>query len=161
MSNNFKNFQNREPYGFMNNAIECHNGIFQAIYFMDNLSGSLLLSKNFTIKTRAAKDEDLIGNFLNALNLFIKEIRPDDQNDEVQEINFKKTRILYENVDRLTIIAITNKYNINLERKILNKILTDFYNRYKEKIGQFNGLIDPSILSYKKILERFDYTNGF
>ena len=82
---------------------------FHAIYFVDSLTGSLLISNKFSDKSSLTEtDEDLISSFLNAINMFIKEIQT-NKNDEIQEINFKDTRILYEKKGRMLCIGITKK----------------------------------------------------
>jgi len=126
---------------------------FHAIYFLDNLTGSLFLSNKYSTQSAFSSNGDLISGFLNALNLFIKEINPQENDDEIEEINFKETRILYERKGRLLVIAISKKTNVEIERTILRQIMEDFYGRYEKDISKFNGLIDPNILLYKKRLE--------
>ena len=56
---------------------------FHAIYFVDSLTGSLLISNKFSDKSSLTEtDEDLISSFLNAINMFIKEIQT-NKNDEI------------------------------------------------------------------------------
>ena len=88
--------------------------------------------------------------------MFIKEIRPEERDDEIQEINFKETRLIYERKGRLLVIAISKKTNLEIERKILHKIVQDFYLRYENDIKDFNGIIKPSFLNYKKRLENMN-----
>ena len=80
------------------------------------------------------------------MNLFINEI---NGNEEIQEINFKQMRILYERRDRLIVIAISKKMDLQLEKYVVHEILNDFYYRFKKQISQFTGLIDKEMLSYK------------
>ena len=94
------------------------------------------------------KNEDLISSFLNAINLFINEIQ--DNKEEVQEINFKGTRILYERKGRLICIGISKKMQLKLERTLLHGILSDFYGKFKPFIEKFSGVINPSMLEYKE-----------
>ena len=96
--------------------------------------------------------DDLICSFLNALNHFINELK-EGENEELQEINFKDTRILYEREGRLLVIAVTRKNDIQMERGIVREILEDFYLRFKTQINNFNGAIAPVIVDYKKRLE--------
>jgi hypothetical protein len=103
----------------------------------------------------------LISGFLNALNLFINEIKPESMNDEIQEVNFKDSRILYERRGRLSVIAISKKTNLQVERVILHRIMEDFYYRFESAIRNFNGNIDPSILQYKKRLENMNLNTLF
>jgi hypothetical protein len=123
---------------------------FIALYFIDNLSGSLLVSKKFSNNSKICDtDEDLISSFLNAMNLFINELNNREQsNEEIQEINFKDTRIIYERKDRLLVIGITNKTDLITERKILHNLLLDFYERFEPKIRNFNGVIDSDFHKY-------------
>ena len=141
-------------FGFPLEKIRNSDHGFHAIFFIDSFSGSLLLSKRYTALSTFLS-EDLISNFLIALNLFIKEIN-EDNNEEIQDINFKETRILYERMGRLIVIAITKKVNLQLERGILREIIEDFYMKYKNYINNFKGIIDPTILKYKKKLESMD-----
>ena len=82
-------------------------------------------------------------------------------NEEIQEINFKGTRILYEREGRLLAIGITKKTNLQMERGILREIVEDFYIRFKNFINNFNGEVDPSVLNYKKRLESMNLNSLF
>ncbi|MFW9771170.1 MAG: hypothetical protein ACFFEO_03250 [Candidatus Thorarchaeota archaeon] len=158
MSFNFNKIVNNKSFGFKRvNQSDC---FFHAIYFLDNLTGSLLISKQYSQNRNNTSNGDLISGFLNALNLFIKEIKPGDTDEEIQEINFRETRILYERLGRLSVIAITKKLNLKFERHLLHYIINDFYNRYENSINQFNGIIEPSILNYEKKLEMLNYYNS-
>ncbi|MHA1670853.1 MAG: hypothetical protein ACTSV5_09775 [Promethearchaeota archaeon] len=152
---------NIKSYGFSNRQQDVNSNRFLAIYFLDKLSGSLLLSKEYSLSPNSAIDMDLIGGFLNALNLFIKEVKPGDKSEEIQEINFDETRILYERYGRLLVIAITRKTSLNIERSILKQIVHDFYSRFEGSINHFDGRIEPSILKYKKRLEITNLNTNF
>ncbi|MFX1573211.1 MAG: hypothetical protein ACFFB0_10715 [Promethearchaeota archaeon] len=132
---------------------------FHAIYFLDYETGALLVSNRFSDRLSFLKD-DLICSFLNAINLFITELN-DGGNEELQEINFKDTRILYEREGRLLVIAVTKKTNLQIERGIVREVLEDFYIRFKKYINNFNGAIDPLILNYKKRLEGMNLNSLF
>lgn len=160
MSFNFNENREKRIFGFnvrRTNQSDCY---FHAIYFLDNLTGSLLLCKQYSDNINSTSNGDLISGFLNALNLFIKEIKPADTEEEIQEINFRETRILYERIGRLSVIAITKKLNLKFERHLLHYIINDFYRRYKNSINRFNGIIEPSILNYEKKLEMLNYYNS-
>ncbi|MEJ2279953.1 MAG: hypothetical protein P8Y70_19735 [Candidatus Lokiarchaeota archaeon] len=137
------------------NSLAYNENPFNALYFIDNLSGALLVSKKFSNKSKICDtDEDLISSFLNAMNLFINELNNRAKSsEEIQEINFKDTRILYERKERLLVIGITNKTDIFTERRILHNILLDFYDRFEVKINKFNGVIDPEFMGYAKKLK--------
>ena len=132
---------------------------FHALYFIDNESGALLVSNRYSDNIGFLKD-DLISSFLNAINLFINEFKEGD-NEELQEINFSDTRILYEREGRLLAIAITKKTNLQVERGILREIVEDFYIRYKNFIINFNGELDPDVLGYKKRLKNMNLNSLF
>ena len=132
---------------------------FHALYFIDNESGALLVSNRYSDNIGFLKD-DLISSFLNAINLFINEFKEGD-NEELQEINFNDTRILYEREGRLLAIAITKKTNLQIERGILREIVEDFYIRYKNFIINFNGELDPAVLGYKKRLKNMNLNSLF
>ncbi|MFX1257926.1 MAG: hypothetical protein ACFFAN_08710 [Promethearchaeota archaeon] len=151
MSINWKYDSIKRKYGFNLNLLEENR--FHAIYFIDSLTNSLLLSKKYS--NLLETNEDLISNFLSALNTFIKEIKK-DKNEEIQEINFKDTRILYERKRRLLIIGISKKTNLQIERSILHEILNDFYNCFENQIDGFSGFVDPAIAKYKKRLENLN-----
>jgi hypothetical protein len=104
--------------------------------------------------------DDLICSFLNAINLFINEVN-EGANEELQEINFRGTRILYEREGRLLAIAITKKTNLQIERGILREIVEDFYIRFKHQINNFNGEVYPGILDYKKRLKSMNLNSLF
>ena len=152
---------NVKTYGFTNRQQDVNSNRFLAIYFLDKLTGSLLLSKEYSLNPDGAIDMDLIGGFLNALNLFIKEVKPGNKSEEIQEINFDDTRILYERYGRLLVIAITRKTSLKAERSILKQIVHDFYSRFEGSINHFNGRIEPSILKYKKRLEMINLNTNF
>jgi hypothetical protein len=156
MSFRRNNQNSNKTFGFPIEKINIHESRFHAIYFLDNLTGALLLSKKYTDNSEFSSNEDLISGFLNALNLFIKEIKSPSINDEIQEINFQETRLLYARRERLLVIAITKKTNLQIERGILNEIVNDFYKRFENSINQFNGIIDPQIKMYKKRLENIN-----
>jgi hypothetical protein len=147
--NNFNNKGN--DYGFRLEKFSSHESRFHALYFIDYETGALLVSNRYTENLNILKD-DLICSFLNAINLFINEIN-EGANEELQEINFRGTRILYERQGRLLAIAITKKTNLQIERGILREIVEDFYIRFKQYINNFNGEIFPAMLDYKKRLK--------
>ncbi len=161
MSYKWTNKNLDKSYGFKLEKINPSNNRFHAIYFLDNLTGSLLLSNKYSDNTKFSSYEDLISGFLNALNLFINEIKPESVDDEIQEVNFRESRILYERRGRLSVIAITKKTNLQVERVILRQIMEDFYNQFEYEIKNFNGNIDPSILQYKKRLENMNLNELF
>jgi hypothetical protein len=156
MSYKWNNQNPEKSYGFNLEKINSSNNRFHAIYFLDNLTGSLLLSNKYTDNSKFSSYEDLISGFLNALNLFMNEIKPESVDDEVQEVNFRESRILYERKGRLSVIGITKKTNLQAERVILRQIMEDFYYKFESIIKNFNGNIDPSILQYKKRLENMN-----
>ncbi|MHA1804548.1 MAG: hypothetical protein ACTSU4_08425 [Promethearchaeota archaeon] len=134
-----------------------NGALFHAIYFIDEFTGSLLVSRNnpYTTGFFAEKKEDLISSFLSAMNMFINEIKKDGLREEIQEINFKDTRLLYQRKGRILCIGISNKQDLEVERALLNKIMNDFYYRFEIQINTFNGVIDPAIQRYSHELERF------
>jgi hypothetical protein len=155
-----KEFNNRgKSLGFKLDEFNSQECRFHALYFIDYETGALLVSNRYTDNINFLK-EDLICSFLNAINLFINEVN-EGANEELQEINFKGTRILYEREGRLLAIAITKKTNLNLERGILREIVEDFYIRFKNYINSFNGEIDPAILDYKKRLKSMNLNSSF
>ena len=154
----FYNKANRD-YGFNMEKIDSQESLFHAIYFLDYETGSLFVSNRFSDNLSFLRD-DLICSFLNAINLFINELK-EGGNEELQEINFKDTRILYEREGRLLVIAITKKNDVRIERGIVREILEDFYLRFKKYINNFNGAIDPLILNYKKRLEGMNLNRLF
>jgi len=135
MSYKWINKNLERTYGFNIEKFNSDDNRFHAIYFLDNVSGSLLLSKKYTDNTKFSSHEDLISGFLNALNLFISEIKPESINDEIQEVK--------------------------VERVILHQIMEDFYYRFESAIRNFNGNIDPSILQYKKRLDNMNLNTLF
>ncbi len=161
MSYKWINKNLEKTYGFNIEKINSDDNRFHAIYFLDSTTGALLLSKKYTSNTRFSSYEDLISGFLNALNLFMSEIKPESMDDEIQEVNFKESRILYERRGRLSVIAISKKTNLQVERVILHQIMEDFYHRFESAIRNFNGNIDPSILQYKKRLENMNLNKLF
>jgi len=154
----FYNKANRD-YGFNMEKIDSQESLFHAIYFLDYETGSLFVSNRFSDNLSFLRD-DLICSFLNAINLFINELK-EGGNEELQEINFKDTRILYEREGRLLVIAVTKKNDVRIERGIVREILEDFYLRFKKYINNFNGAIDPLILNYKKRLEGMNLNSVF
>jgi hypothetical protein len=114
----------------------------------------LLVSNRYS-KDLSVLGDDLICSFLNAINLFINELN-EGVNEELREITFKGTRILYEREGRLLVIAVSRKIDLQVERTILREILEDFYLRFKKDINRFNGAITPGIINYKKRLEGMD-----
>ena len=157
MSYKWSNGNLEKSYGFNLEKISSSNNRFHAIYFIDNVTGSLLLSNKYTDNSKFTSYEDLISGFLNALNLFMNEINDNDTlEEEIQEINFRDSRILYERKGRLMVIGISKKTNLLTERKILQNILIDFYSRFKNKIEHFNGVIDIEMLNYREFLNDLD-----
>ncbi len=150
---NIQDFRQEINYGFKRESIFRNEDRFHAIYLVDSVSGSVLVSNSYSDnKILSDSSEDLISSFLNAMNMFMKEIKT-DQKDEIQEVNFKDSRILYEQKGRLMCIGITKKTDLRVERAILHDVLTDFYQKFQREIDQFKGLITPEILRYKKNLE--------
>ena len=150
MSYKWINKNLERTYGFDIERINSDDNRFHAIYFLDNITGSLLLSKKYTCNTKFSSHDDLISGFLNALNLFMSEIKPESMNDEIQEVNFKESRILYERRGRLSVIGISKKTNLQVERVILHQIMEDFYYKFESAIRNFNGNIDLQFYNIKK-----------
>jgi hypothetical protein len=161
MSFEWNKNRNYGSFGFNRENLNLNKSRFHAIYFLDDLSGSLLLSNRYSSNNNFSSNEDLISGFLNALNLFINEIKPNNKHDEIQEINFKESRILYEKKGRLMVIGITKKTNLEIERMILHQILQDFYSKFEYSINNFNGIIDPSMSLYKKRLKDIDLSKKY
>ena len=160
MSFKWQNDSIKRNFGFNLEGLKFSQNRFHAIYFVDSLSGSLLLSNRYSeragINSGIYKNrEDLISSFLNALNMFIKEIK-NNNDEEIQEINFKKTRILYEKRGRLLCIGISKKTNLQIEREIIQEIMKDFYERFENEINGFKGYIEPKILEYKTRLRNLN-----
>ncbi|MBY8985164.1 MAG: hypothetical protein KGD65_08865 [Candidatus Lokiarchaeota archaeon] len=146
-------------FGFNLKKINSQESLFHAIYFLDYETGSLLVCNRYSNDPSFLRD-DLICSFLNAINLFINELK-EGENEELQEINFKDTRILYEREGKLLVIAVTKKNDVRIERGIVREILEDFYLRFKNQINNFNGAINSSIKNYKKRLENLNLNNVF
>ncbi len=155
--NNFSRDGNN--FGFKLEKFTSQECRFHALYFIDYETGALLVSNRYTDSLNFLKD-DLICSFLNAINLFINEIN-EGANEELQEINFRGTRILYEREGRLLAIAITKKTNLQMERGILREIVEDFYIRFKHHINNFNGEVYPGMLDYKKRLKNMNLNSLF
>lgn len=151
LNNNIDNQIRDKSFGF-EKRFNYNENRFHAIYFVDSLTGSLLVSNKFSDKSDrfdlSETDDDLISGFLNAINMFIREIKT-NKRDEIQEINFKDTRILYEKKGRLLCVGISKKTNLKIEREIMHEILKDFYYCFENEINHFNGFISPAILDYK------------
>ena len=141
------NNSNDNNYGFNSRVFNQDKNIFHAIYLLDSFTGALFVSNKFSKSANLSNtNEDLISSFLNAMNLFINEI---NTNEEIQEINFKQMRILYERKERLMVIAISKKKNLQVEKHYVHEILNDFYYRFKTEITQFNGIIRSEMTSYR------------
>ncbi|MFW9822113.1 MAG: hypothetical protein ACFFE4_04215 [Candidatus Thorarchaeota archaeon] len=151
--------KSNRSFGFDINKINSQDSLFHAIYFLDYETGSLLVSNRFSNNLSFLKD-DLICSFLNAINLFINELR-EGGNEELQEINFKNTRILYEREGRLLVIAVTKKNDVKIERGVVREILEDFYLRFKNFINNFNGAIPSYVVDYKERLQCMDLNTAF
>ncbi len=153
------NNPNRNPtLGFRNDQFEQTDNRFHSIDFIDSLSGAVLISKKYS-ETLTETNDDLISGFLSAINCFIREIKKD--REEIQEINFNDSRILYERKGRLIVVGISRKTNLPVERSILHEVLNDFYYRFERQINKFNGVIDPEILDYKIKLKNMNLHGSF
>ena len=154
MSLRWKNDFMEKNFGFKHKQLEFNDNRFHAIYFVDSVTGALLLSNRYSDNSSGISKnyDDLIGSFLNAINMFIREIKS-NKDEEIQEINFKKTRIIYEKIGRLICIAISKKTNLQTERQIIHEIMKDFYYRFEHEINEFKGFIEPKILDYKTRLK--------
>lgn len=139
--------------GFRLEKYKSHENRFSAIYFVDHHTGSVLVSNTYSDIPEA--NEDLISSFLSAMNLFMKEIKADGD-EEIQEINFRDTRILYERKGRLLTIGISKKTDLHIERTILKEITYNFYQRFQHQIDDFMGVIDPQLRSYQEKMRAAD-----
>ncbi len=154
----WKNGPINNSTGFNLNKINPEENIFHAIYILDNHTGALFASSKFSKQHNFSDTpEDLISSFLNAMNMFINEL---NQEEEIQEINFKNMRILYERKERLLVIAISKKTNLNVEKQYIHEIVNDFYFRFGPKISRFNGVVDPAMVNYKYRLKSFDLSQA-
>jgi hypothetical protein len=158
MSLNWKNGFKDKMYGFKPEQINQNANRFHSIYFIDSVSGSVLVSSRYS-DNLTDTSEDLISGFLNAINLFIKEVK--DDKEEIQEINFNDTRIIYERKGRLAVIGISRKTNLQIERGILHEILNDFYYRFEHQIKHFKGIIHPDMIVYKNQLQNLNLNSLF
>ena len=159
MTFGWKNGELKGNYGFDIERFSPTKNIFHAIYILDSQSGALFASNKYSdISGFKETPGDLISSFLNAMNLFINEINHDE---EIQEINFRKMRILYEKRGRLMVIAITKKISLEMEKYYVHEILNDFYHRFEQEIIQFKGLIDPAMSRYEKRLKSFNLSNSW
>lgn len=125
---------------------------FHSLYFIDSQTGSVLVSNKYS--NFSETNDDLISGFLSAMNMFIQEIKS-DTSEEIQEINFQGSRILYERKGRLLCIGISKKTDLTVERTMLKQIASDFYFRFRNHINNFNGFIEPEIADYKIKLQQF------
>ena len=116
--NNFNKSGN--TFGFALEKFNSEENCFHAIYFVDYETGSLLVSNRYTNSIDFLKD-DLICSFLSAINLFINEIKK-GVNEELQEINFRGTRILYEREGKLLAIAIQKKQIYKWKEEFYGKL---------------------------------------
>ncbi|MBD3340478.1 MAG: hypothetical protein GF353_15290 [Candidatus Lokiarchaeota archaeon] len=145
-------------YGFKLDHTDVQDNRFHAIYLVDSLTGSLLVNNKYSDKSKFNEvDDDLISSFLSAIDLFIKEIKFSEE--EIQEINFKDTRILYEKKGRILCIGISKKTDLRGERKILRQIIVDFYDRFEQKITNFKGFISQDIINYKNRLKNMNFNS--
>jgi len=158
MSLKWNNPNRNNTFGFKPDQIDPTDNRFHSIYFIDSLSGAVLTSKKYS-DTLTETNDDLISGFLNAINLFIREIKKD--REEIQEINFNDSRIIYDRKGRLIAVGITRKTNLPIERSILHQVLNDFYFRFETQINKFNGVIAPEILDYKIRLKNMNLHGTF
>ncbi|MHA1294067.1 MAG: hypothetical protein ACTSQJ_15555 [Promethearchaeota archaeon] len=150
-----------KTYGFKLEQLNPNQNRFHAVYFVDSITGAVLVSKKYSDSSFLDnKNDDLISSFLSAINMFIRELKSDD-NEEIQEINFQGSRILYERKGRLICIGISKKTNLQIERVIMREILRDFYYRFEKEINNFKGIIDPAIISYRERLENLNLNKLF
>ncbi len=128
---------------------------FHAIFLIDAKSGLTFCSKKYSTSMGKFNkhSDDLITGFLNALNYFVKEI--DNANESIQEINFKKSRLLYDQKGRLMVIGFSKKTDVNIEREILSDILNDFYTKYRNYIENFKGNVQI-FENFKKDLDHYN-----
>lgn len=144
-------------FGFQLEKLNLKENRFHAIYFIDYITGSLLISKQCSDRSHLSNKEDLICSFLNAISRVIQEIK----DDEIQEINLRDSRIIYERKDRLLCVAISKKTNLQIERAILHEITEDFYRKFKNQIARFDGRISPEFLKYRESLEKLNFNSLF
>jgi hypothetical protein len=156
MSFKWNDISAERTFGFQLKRISMKENRFYAIYFIDYVTGSLLVSKQCSDWSNLSIKEDLISSFLNAISRFIQEIK----DDEIQEINLKDSRILYERKDRLLCVGISKKTNLQIERGILHEIVEDFYRKYRNQIVCFDGRIRPFV-EYKEKLENLNLNSLF
>lgn len=78
-----------------------------------------------------------------------------------RRLTLEKVEYCTKKKGRLSVIAITKKTNLQVERVILHQIMEDFYSKFEYAIRNFNGNIDPSILQYKKRLENMNLNELF
>lgn len=139
--------------GFRLEKYQNYENRFSALYFVDHHTGSVLVSNTYSDIPEA--NEDLISSFLSAMNLFMREIKADGD-EEIQEINFRDTRILYERKGRLLTIGISKKTDLGVERAILKEITHKFYQRFQSQIDDFMGVIDPQLRTYQEKMRTAD-----
>jgi len=108
---------------------------------MDNKSGVTLLGQNYS---RRQYDDDLISGMIKALESFIDHLSYSSTYECVQEINFQGTRILYERKGPVMAVAISKKCDPELEHRLLNQVLAEFYSKYEPFLNNtFIGNVLP------------------
>ncbi len=117
-----------------------HDGPFHAIYIIDSNSGLTLLAQNYSNRSF---DDDLMSGMLKALESFISHLAYADEYERIQEINFLGSRIIYERKGPIMAVGISKKTDEQQEHAMLNRILTEFQDRFSYYFNGFVGNIKP------------------
>ncbi len=113
---------------------------FQAIFLIDEQTSLCLISKNYS---EEVFDDNLIAGMLKALELFISHVSIAGHGDQVREINYDSTRVIFDRVGahrNILGVAISNKLMpLPADHQILHEICVDFSEQYDHLLKHFYG----------------------
>jgi len=96
-----------------------------------------------------------MSGMLKALEVFINHLSYANQYDRIQEINFQGTRIVYERLGSVMAVGISKKVNEEQEHYLLNYLLSEFIEQYRDYIPNEGGNMAP-FQPFRHRLQRFE-----
>ena len=138
MSYKFNDINQNMGIGFDIERISRNECYFHAIYFLDNLTGSLLVSKKYSEYLNSPSNGDLISGFLKGFISIGKEVIKRDTT--MKKLSYEDFEIDLLDGEYTTAVLITSgfthQYTINKLKDFLDKFEKRFQLELKEFIGK-------------------------
>jgi hypothetical protein len=133
---------------------------FHAIYLIHSITGTELISKNFTAN---GFDVDIISGMFKALEIFINQLAYSQSFERLEEINFGNLSVIYERfgngINTILCVGICGRdFHQEYSHAILKRLVRDFYYQFEMNIANYKGSVNK-FQAFLPILNELDRRN--